>query len=142
MAELNRQMRALERLGEESRMALFFAASRRLMLDLMRGRTDTIAPLVALAETAMDELPDGYFVVSAMIGYGAVQAGDRSHAGDLPLREGEEIAYREGIRVMYAELAWIYLGAGLPDDARRLAATFDERILAEPAARPELPARR
>ena len=47
--ELNRQVRALERLGEESRKALFFAASRRLMLDLMRGRTDTAARLVALA---------------------------------------------------------------------------------------------
>src|SRR5215204_648215 len=69
VSELNRQMRALERLGEESRKALFFAATRRLMLDLMRGRTDTVAPLSALAEDAMDELPDGYFVVSALICY-------------------------------------------------------------------------
>ncbi len=30
---------------------------------------------------------------------------------------------------MSAEIAWIYLGIGLPDDARRLAATFDERVL-------------
>ena len=36
VSELNRQVRALERLGEESRRALFFAATRRLMLDLMR----------------------------------------------------------------------------------------------------------
>ena len=40
---IHRQMRALERLGEESPRALFFAASRRLMLDLLRGRTDTSA---------------------------------------------------------------------------------------------------
>ena len=38
---VHRQMRALERLGEESPRALFFAASRRLMLDLLRGRTDS-----------------------------------------------------------------------------------------------------
>ena len=38
---IHRQMRALELLGEESARALFFAASRRLMLDLLRGRTDT-----------------------------------------------------------------------------------------------------
>ena len=38
---IHRQIRALELLGEESARALFFAASRRLMLDLLRGRTDT-----------------------------------------------------------------------------------------------------
>ena len=46
------------------------------------------------------------------------------------MREIEAIAHQEGIRVMYAELAWMYLGLGLPDDARRLASMFDERILA------------
>ena len=54
VSELNRQVRALERLGEESRKALFFAATRRLMLDLMRGRADTIAPLLALARETAD----------------------------------------------------------------------------------------
>jgi len=131
VSELNRQMRALERLGEESRKALFFAASRRLMLDLMRGRSDTIAPLVALAEETADELPDGQFVLSAMIGYGAVQAGDRGAAAVARARDGEAIAEREGIREIFAEIAWIYLGLGLDDDARRLASTFDERVLAK-----------
>jgi tetratricopeptide (TPR) repeat protein len=130
VSELNRQMRALERLGEESRKALFFAATRRLMLDLMRGRTDTVAPLAALAEDAMDELPDGYFVVSALIGYGGVQAGDRSESVVARAREAEAIADREGIREIYAEVAWIYLEIGLPDDARRLASRFDDRVLA------------
>jgi len=130
VSELNRQMRALERLGEESRKALFFAASRRLMLDLMRGRSDTIAPLVALAEETADELPDGQFVLSAMIGYGAVQAGDRGAAVVARARDGEAIAEREGIREIFAEIAWIYLGLGLDDDARRLASTFDQRVLA------------
>lgn len=131
MAQLNRQMRALEVLGEESPVALFFAASRRLALDLMRGRTDTIAPLVAIAEEHQDLLPDGYMVVYCMVGYGAVQAGDRSPAVLARVRAGEEeLALAEGIRVVYAELAWMYLGLGLPDDARRLAETFDERVLA------------
>jgi hypothetical protein len=130
VSELNRQVRALELLGEESRRALFFAASRRLMLDLMRGRTDTIAPLVELARETADELPDGELVVSALIGYGAVQAGDRSDVVLAMAREGEAIAEQEGIREIVAEIAWIYLGIGLPDDARRLASTFDERVLA------------
>ncbi len=126
---LNRQMHALERLGEESRRSLFFAASRRLMLDLMRGRTDTIAPLVALAEQTADELPDGELVVAAMVCYGAVQAGDPDGAAVVRARQGEELAQREGIREVVAEVAWIYLGIGLVDDARRLASTFDERVL-------------
>ena len=43
---IHRHMRALELLGEESPRALFFAASRRLMLDLLRGRTDTVRRLI------------------------------------------------------------------------------------------------
>lgn len=130
ISELNRQVRALERLGEESRRALFFAASRRLMLDLMRGRTDTFAPLLAIAEDTMDELPDGHLAVSAMTGFGCVQTGDRSDAVLARVRDGELYAEREGIRTIYAELAWIYLGAGLVDDATRLASRFDARVLA------------
>ena len=50
---IHRHMRALDGLGEESPRALFFAASRRLMLDLLRGRTDTAAQLSRLsAESA------------------------------------------------------------------------------------------
>ena len=128
VSEINRQVRALERLGEESRKALFFAASRRLMLDLMRGRTDTIGSLMALAGETADELPDGELVVTALIGYGAVQAGDRSDAA-RGTASGEAIAEQEGIREIVAEIAWIYLGIGLPDDARRLASTFDQRVL-------------
>lgn len=128
--ELNRQMRALERLGEESRRSLFFAASRRLMLDLMRGRTDSIPALVALAKETLDEFADGHLVLSAMICYSAVQSGDRSDSVVAQARWGEALAEREGIREVFAEIAWIYLGIGLVDDARRLASTFDQRSLA------------
>lgn len=130
VSELNRQLRALERLGEESRRSLFFAASRRLMLDLMRGRTDTIEALVAIAEETASELPDGQLVLAAMVGYSAVQSDDRSDAAIAQARWGEALAEREGIREVVAEIAWIYLGLGLVDDARRLASTFDERALA------------
>src|SRR5690606_41793916 len=66
--ELNRNVRALELLGEESRRARFFAATRRLMLDLMRGRTDTIGPLLGIAEDTMDVLADGPLVLKGQIG--------------------------------------------------------------------------
>ncbi len=131
VSELNRQVRALELLGEESRKALFFAASRRLMLDLMRGRTDTIAPLSALARETADELPDGVMVVQALIAYGAVQAGERSDAVLAMAQAGEAMAEQEGVREVVAEIAWIYLGLGRPDDARRLALTFDGRVLSQ-----------
>jgi hypothetical protein len=130
VSELNRQVRALERLGEESKKALFFAASRRLMLDLLRGQTDTISSLLALAQETAGELPDGTLVVSALISYSAVMAGDRSDAVLAATRAGEAIAEHEGIREIVAEIAWIYLGLGLTEDARRLAMTFDQRVLA------------
>jgi hypothetical protein len=129
VSDLNRQVRALERLGEESRKALFFAATRRLMLDLMRSRTDTRAALLSLAEETADELPDGPMVVTALTTFSAVQIGDRSDAVVAAARWGEELAEQEGIREVVAEIAWIYLGIGLPDDAQRLASTFDERVL-------------
>lgn len=127
VSELNRQMRALERLGEESRRALFFAASRRLMLDLMRGRTDTVERLVALAEETQDELPDGPLVVGAMRGYGGVLAGDPATIETA--RWAGQLAVDEGIRELQAEIAWICAELGHLDDARRLAAAFDTRTL-------------
>ncbi|HJQ04349.1 MAG TPA: hypothetical protein VJ872_02815 [Nocardioides sp.] len=129
LGQLNRQMRALELLGEESRKALFFAATRRAMLDLMRGRSDTIGALIELADGVKDELADGPMVVLALTGYAAAHAGDAGEQALAGARAGEELAEREGIREISAEVAWIYLGMGRLDDARRLAATFDDRVL-------------
>jgi hypothetical protein len=129
VSELNRQVRALEKLGEESRKALFFASSRRLMLDLMRDRVDTAGPLLALVRETAGELPDGELVVSALTAYAAVQAGDRSDEAIAAARDGEAFAVQEGIREILAEVAWIHLGLGMAEDARRLASMFDERAL-------------
>src|SRR4051812_16912039 len=62
---VHRHMRALERLGEESPRAQFFAASRRLMLDLLRGRTDTAPRLIELGVTASERagLADAWMAV-------------------------------------------------------------------------------
>lgn len=127
---LNRHMRALEVLGEESPKALFYAASRRLTLDLLRGRTDTVADLVALAGRALEEaeLPDGWMVIAAMQGFASVQVGDQEVAARMAAA-AEEIAVAEGIRELYAEAAWIWVAAGRPDRALALAATFDANVL-------------
>ena len=57
VAQIARHTRALERLGEESDRSLFFAASRRLMVDLMRGRTDTRATLIEAGGAAPGHPP-------------------------------------------------------------------------------------
>jgi hypothetical protein len=128
---MNRQMRALEVLGEQSPRTMFFAASRRLTLDLMRGRTETAAELVAVAGRALDQagLADGWLVVSSMRGYAAVHTGDRDTAAELA-QLAEDFAIAEGVRELYAEAAWIWLGAGQVERAIALAATFDAGVLA------------
>jgi hypothetical protein len=65
-----------------------------------------------------------------MIAYGAVQTGHQRERALERLRAGEKLVRHEGMREIWAEVAWLYAGLGLPDDARRLAATFDERVLA------------
>ena len=128
---MNRQMRALEGLGEDSPRAMFFAASRRLTLDLLRGRTDTAAELIAVAGRAVERagLADGWLVVSSMRGYAAVHSGDRATAAELA-RLAEDFAVAEGVRELYAEAAWMWLGAGEIDRATALTATFDAGVLA------------
>lgn len=123
VAEMNRQVRAKAR---------FYASSRRLMLDLMHGRTDTVEPLVRIAEDALAELdlPDGFMVIANMRGYGACQSGNRQPEITELARMGDRLAESEGIRVLYAEIAWIYQGVGMHEDARRLAETFDADNLA------------
>ena len=129
---MNRQMRALEVLGEDSPRALFFAASRRLTVDLLRGRTDTAAELVALAEGALEEgagLADGGLVVASMRAYAAVHTGDVATAAELA-QLAEDFAVSEGVRELFAEAAWMWLGAGRTDRALALASTFDAGVLA------------
>ena len=94
---IHRHMRALERLGEESPRAQFFAASRRLMLDLVRGRTDTAVRLVELAVAASERagLADAWMVIESMKGYAAVQAGDPATCA-VVAAECEEFATAEG----------------------------------------------
>ncbi len=127
---IHRQMRALELLGEESPRALFFAASRRLMLDLLRGRTDTTAQLISVAAAAADQasLADAWLVLKAMDAYSAAQSGDRA-ACAAGAAEGEAFAQAEGVTAVCAEAAFLWVCAGQPDRARALVRTFHGRVL-------------
>ncbi|HEY2176880.1 MAG TPA: hypothetical protein VGH85_23985 [Mycobacteriales bacterium] len=125
-----RQIRALELLGAESPRALFFAASRRQMLDLMRGRTDTATHLqeVAAAAGERSRLADAWMVVKAMACYSAAQSGDveRCAAG---AQDCEEFAVAEGVITVCAEAAYLWVAARRPDRARALVSMFHGDVL-------------
>jgi tetratricopeptide (TPR) repeat protein len=127
---IHRQMRALELLGEESSRALFFAASRRLMFDLLRGRTDTAARLTSLAAAAAEQasLADAWMVLKAMDGYSAAQSGDAATCA-AGAAEAEAFALAEGVTVVYAEAAFLWVCAGNLDRARALVRTFQGPVL-------------
>lgn len=122
---MHRQMRALELLGEESPRAEFFAASRRVMLDLLRGRTDTADRLLEVAGAAAERafIPDGWLVLSALRAYAAIQAGDTATV--LAGAAGaEEFGLAEGSTVVCAEAAYCWAAGGDVGRARALASTF------------------
>jgi hypothetical protein len=129
---IRRHLRALEHLGDESPRALFFAASRRLMLDLLHGRTDTAARLISTATRASEEaaLADAWMVVEAMKGYTAVLSGDTATSAAVAT-ECEAFALDEGAAAVCAEAAVLWLGAGRPDRVRDLLHTFRGRALDE-----------
>ncbi|WP_347352685.1 hypothetical protein [Intrasporangium sp.] len=127
---IHRHMRALERLAEDSPRASFFAASRRLMLDLLGGRTDTAARLVSMARQASERasLADAWMVVESMRGYSAVQSGDTATCA-IVAEECEEFALAEGAAAVCAEAAFLWLGAGQLDRSRALVRTFYGHVL-------------
>ncbi|MGZ4475204.1 MAG: hypothetical protein ACXVWW_05825 [Nocardioides sp.] len=131
IAAMNRQMRALELLAEGNPRAMTFAASRRLMLDLLRGRLDTLPALVTLEEQAQAAAPDpdGFMVLGCMRGYGGAITGDRAMAAQMA-ELCEATAEAEGIVGLYAEAAWMWWGGGVPDRARRLIEQYDADSLA------------
>jgi hypothetical protein len=122
---IHRQMRALELLGEWSPRARFFAASRRLMLDLMQGRTDSAARLTAVASEAAGQagLADAWMVLKAMETYSAAVAGDRTR-GAAAAEDMEAFGLAEAMTVLCAEAAFVWACLGRADRARTLVHTF------------------
>jgi hypothetical protein len=129
---MHRQLRALELLGDESPRALFFAASRRLMLDLLRGRTDTTAQLVEVATVAAEraDLADAWMVLEAMGSYAAAVSGDRARCAAGAAR-AEDFALAQGFTAVSAEAAFLWACAGELGRAGALVHTFHPPVLEE-----------
>ena len=127
---IHRQVRALELLGEESARALFFAASRRLMLDLLRGRTDTTAQLTGIAVAAAQQasLADAWMVLKAMDAYSAAFSGDTATCA-AGAAECEAFGLAEGVTAVCAEAAFLWVCAGRPDRAQVLVDTYHGNVL-------------
>lgn len=122
---MHREMRALERLGDESPRAAFFAASRRLALDLLRGRSDTAAELRRRASEAARRtpVPDAEAVDHAMAAYTALLTGDvRTCAAEAEAHEAYALA--EGVASVLAEAGMLWIGAGRPDRVAGVVASF------------------
>jgi hypothetical protein len=132
LPRMHRETRALELLGEESSRARFFAASRRLVLDLLRSRTDTLPVLRAVAEQAAREvfIPDSFGVLHGMSAYTAIVAGDPATC-EREAETFEAHAEHEGVAVVRAEAAFVWLGAGRHDRVRHLLGAFTADTLAE-----------
>jgi hypothetical protein len=129
---MHRQVRALETLGEESPQALFFAASRRLMLDLLHGRTETAGRLREVAAGAAEQasLADAWLVVKAMAAYSAAFCGDTAGCA-AGAAECETFALDEGITVVAAEAVFLWVCAGDLARAGALVHAFHGSVLSE-----------
>ncbi|MGV9711722.1 hypothetical protein ACWDTI_13780 [Gordonia sp. NPDC003424] len=119
--QMHRQIRALELLADTSDKARFFAASRRLMLDLMRGRTDTTVTLrdqfVSAAQRTF--IPDAFAVTHALTAYPAMIAGDHATCR-VELDAFEEFGLSEGVPAVLAEGAFVAAAIGDLEHAGRL----------------------
>ena len=128
---IHRQLRALETLGEQSPEARFVAASRRLAVDLLRGRLDTAEYLRGVARDAGAAafVADGEAVLHAMTAYPALMAGDRDTCASEAAAY-EEFAVAEGAPTILAEGAWVWVGAGRLDRAAAMLGHLGTETLA------------
>jgi hypothetical protein len=120
---VRRQLRGLEALAEEtsSDRVRFFAASRRAMYALLVGDVDlaerALADTIAAGEAAAE--PDTFALEHALTASIARQRGDRETAAK-EAAVFEEYSEREGVTVVAAEGALIWVAAGESDRAARL----------------------
>lgn len=128
---IHRAMGAIEALADESSRAEFFAASRRLPIELLRGRHEVAPALIerAAAAAAAAVIPDGWAVQQSMAGYTAFFSGDRDGCAAMaPVYEAYAVEF--GVSAIRAEAALIWLGAERPDKVAEMIGPFTADVLA------------
>jgi hypothetical protein len=130
LPRMHRCMREIEQVAEESARARFFAASRRLALELLRKHTAVAPMLISAAEAAAAAavIPDGEGVLHGMRGYTALVSGDVAGCA-AAARAYEEYAVENGVPTVRAEAAVIWLGAGRPDKVAEMIGVFTPDVL-------------
>lgn len=130
LPRMHRCMRAIELLGEESPRARFFAASRRLPLELLRGNDATAPLLIQQAESAAAAaaIPDAEGVLHNMRGYTAYFRGD-AEVCETEAPVFEAYAADHGVVAVRAEAATIWLGAGRLDKVAEMVGAFTPEVL-------------
>jgi hypothetical protein len=131
LTRMHRCLRALELLAEESPRARFFAATRRLPIELLRRNLDVVPLLVEQAGTAADEavIPDADGVLHGMVGYAAFFRGDAAACAEEALGF-EAYAVEHGVAVVRAEAAMMWLGAQRLDKVAEMVGAFTPDVLA------------
>src|SRR4051794_35346195 len=130
LPRVHRSMHIIELLADESPRAEFFAASRRLPIELLRGNLAVAPQLVARAAAAARAtvIPDGNEVLHSMRGYTAFFAGDAAAcAAEAPAFEG--YADEFGVATVRAEAAVMWLGAGRLDKVAQMIGVFTKDVL-------------
>lgn len=132
LPRMHRSMHAIELLAEDSPRAEFFAASRRLPLELLRRNVEVAPSLVARAATAAEAavIPDATGVLHGMRGYTAYFAGDvEGCAAEAPAFEAHAVGF--GVAAVRAEAAVMWLGAGRLDKVAEMIGVFTPEVLSE-----------
>jgi hypothetical protein len=130
LPRMHKSMRALELLAEESPRARFFAASRRLPLELLRGNSAVAPQLIEQAQAAESAtpIPDGFGVLMSMQGYTAYFTGDVEVCASVGALF-EEYAAEHGVAVVRAESTLFWMGAERPDKVAETIGAFTPDVL-------------
>lgn len=131
LPRMHRAMRELELLADTSPRAEFFAASRRLPLEMLRMNLDVVPVLVARATAAAGAavIPDAVGVLHSMRGYSAIAAGDPDGcAAEAPAFEAFGVEF--GVPAVRSEAAVMWCGAGRADKVAEMVGAFTPDVLA------------
>jgi hypothetical protein len=125
-------MRAIELLGEESPRARFFAVSRRLVFEVLRGNLAAAPHAIEQTAAAAEEavIPDVDPILHGMRGYTAFFSGDTDTCAQMAA-VCESVAVEHGVASLRAEAAFLWLGGARPDKVAEMIAAFTPPVLAD-----------